>query len=265
MATFNFDTAFLSPPVVTGRRAQGFEIDPTVRTILFKSPSISCDGSVMLNGTAGENVRGWELGFFQLQFIETNYVTYRGRTSHDGGAKFSWSHNLVCRDTDERHPGLWYDNHKINTRTNRGVFQAIKLEANSNLIMETTFFDQPEQTFDTIVTNEQTGQRNFLHHADLAFHFCTLLVVKDPRQHQTVLKHFYWNVRWEAHFRPDTNGVPQMIRRDHFDFNVQRNVQNGIPNDARFRNRIFQRNLPVSNDMAAREADKRFSRDWSIT
>ncbi|WP_257862937.1 hypothetical protein [Variovorax sp. ZS18.2.2] len=241
-------------------------MDRPAQKINFESPDINCQASAGLHGTANEVVDGWLLGFVQLQFIETNYATYRGRSSRDGGSKHSWSHNVLCRDTDEKCPGLFYDPQKKRTPAQfRGVCAPTRLDATGRVDMETGFGDAPLQRFDTVVTNTTTGRPNFLHHADIAFHFCTMLVVGDPLHRFTVLRHFYWNVRWEAHFAPGADDAPHETRRDHFDINVQRHVHSGIPNDPRFRGRVFDRSLKVANDMAARKPAKQFSADWSIT
>jgi hypothetical protein len=47
-----------------------------------------------------------------------------------------------------------------------------------------------------------TGKTNFLREVQLEFHFCTVLVLKDPANNFTPLKHVLWNVHWQAEFLP---------------------------------------------------------------
>jgi hypothetical protein len=263
MARLNLQTASLAQPTVSGGRPT-FEVRRN-ETIWFESPYISTVGSVELNGIANESARGWKLGFFQLQFIETNYARYRGRTSAAGSAKVSWNHLRICRDTDENSPGLWYDPQDYSKTDDRGVYGAKTLSTAGTETMRTGFGDAPSQRFAVKVRNTITNQDNFLHHADIAFHFCAMLVVEDPHHHFTFLKHFYWNVRWEAHFEPDAAGNPRLTRADHFELNVQRRVHSGVPGDSRFSGQVLSRSLPISNVMAGRAPRNEFSRDWSLS
>lgn len=262
MANLNIGSAELSHPTVRGERPKA-----TINadgTILFSSPLVFTKGIVELSGTANENVAGWKLGFFQLQFVETNYSTYRGRASAGGSTRVSGSHSRLCRDTDEGNPALWYDPEDFSSTDSRGLFRATTLPGTGRVEMKTGFGDAPTQSFDTEIQNTRTLMPNFLHHSDIAFHFCTMLVVEDPHHNFTVLKHFYWNIRWEAHFQTDASGRSQIARVDHFDLNIQRRVHSGIPDDSRFRNRVFDRNLPISNVLANRAHRRQFETNWSL-
>jgi hypothetical protein len=251
-------------PIVIGR--VGFELTRDEK-IRFVSGGMATRGSVELAGASGENAAGWKLGFFQLQFIETNYARYRGRSTSDGSAKVTRSHQILCRDSFSTASGnLWYAPQNFDPSRVQGVFNATMLSATGTLLMTSGINDAPRETYDIKVLNTRTRQQNFLYHADIAFHFCAMLVAENPHHQFTVLKHFYWNVHWEAHFEPDVAGKPRLTRTDHFALNVQRQVHSGVPNDSRFKNHIFSRSLPISNTVAQTRAPRtEFSNDWSLS
>jgi hypothetical protein len=260
MAQIDVATASLPRPTVTGGAPR---IDPPSRgQITFVPPSrkaIAATGQVDLVGKPGEVVAGWRLGWFQLQFIEDNYARYKGRSEREGSAKVSWSHLRLCRDTDEtvRPPSLYYDPPSQGVSGGRGTFTVAPgtaLPASGRLTMNSGFDDGPGQDFDVKVRNTMVHPQadNFLHHVDIAFHFCTLLVAESPAHVFTFLKHFYWNIRWEAHFTPDGSGNPRTSKVDHVQLNVQREVHSGVPRDARFAGRQLDAGLPISNIMAGR-------------
>jgi hypothetical protein len=251
--------SFLSPPPPPRTSGATGPFDP-----------ISATGRVDIVGTPGESVAGWRLGWFQLQFIEDNYARYRGRTERDGSAMASWSHLQLSRDTDETATprSLYYDPPSQGVTDGRGTFTVgpgTVLPASGRLTMTSGFGDGPESSWDVKVTNTKTRPRaadNFLHHADIAFHFCTLLVAESPTHEFTFLKHFYWNIRWEAHFKPNASGVPTTTHVDHVQLNVQREVHSGVPSDRRFAGRQLDARLPISNDMDTGHPRFHLSVDW---
>src|SRR5665213_399743 len=62
----------LHPPAVKGT------------SMSYTGTPIKAIGEVTLLGSAGDNPAGWQLGFIQLQWIETNWCYYRGHTVNDG-------------------------------------------------------------------------------------------------------------------------------------------------------------------------------------
>jgi hypothetical protein len=135
--------------------------------------------------------------------------------------------------------------------------------------MRSEFSDQPSQTYWVKVRNPRTNADNFLYHVDIDFHFCTMLVAmslppgEQPRY--TPLKHFYWNILWEAHFTMDASGSPneRATRVRHLEVNVQRQVRSDAPNDPRFVRRLEDRSLPISNELATHLPAVRLGTSWS--
>src|SRR6266542_2220712 len=100
MVYFNIDSARLYPRMVTGMGAQApirqdapdgiyWELsrfshqDPTGHA-LFYAGRLSAVGQATLMGSAGESCEGWSLGIIQMQWVETNWASYRGRTRAEG-------------------------------------------------------------------------------------------------------------------------------------------------------------------------------------
>ena len=261
MAELNLQTVNMPHPVVLGNcdfRPEGSD------AVRFVCPGMAARGTVNLHGTGNESVTGWKLGFIQLQFVETNYASYRGRTVSEGSAKVTRSHSRLCRDSvNPVQSNLWYAPQEFNSPLNQGTFQPPTLPASGNLRMISGITDAPGQRISIKIRNR--NHDNFLHHVDIGFHFCTMMAAENPQHRFTILKHFYWNVHWEAHFAPNAAGVPQLIRRDNFAMRVQRQVHSGIPNDSRFRNKVLSHSLPFSNEVANRmRPHTELSNDWSL-
>ena len=164
------------------------------------SDPIRCTGEVSITGSAGDSPVGWTLGFIQAQWIETNWMYYRGRVNNHGSlflqrARPPARPSQACRDSVGSAAGIWYnstDNHRI---TANAPFP-IKLTAR--------FFDRPSETSNLQENNTLTGQPNYLREGQLEFHFCLVLALREPGAtgafHQ--LLHLYWNLHWQARFQP---------------------------------------------------------------
>jgi hypothetical protein len=178
----------------------------------FPSTSIQATGTVRLTGAAGDNASNWELGFLQAQWIETNWGHYKANW-RDGSAMKAGSVFLQrgkppsrpkqgCRDSLHAASAIWY-NRNLPTPQNMtggpGAFPQT---------LTAQFFDQPGDSYPTLVVNSLTNQVNFLTAAQLEFHFCTALVVRDPAGVFHHLKHFIWNLHWQANFRPNDFKAP---------------------------------------------------------
>jgi hypothetical protein len=222
---------------------------------------------VVLRGRAGESLAGWALGYIQLKFIATDYARYRGNTVAEGSVRVTRSNQILCRDTDEASPELWYDPITmgiVGTRGTRVLPAGTVLPASGEFTLTSGLWDAPGRSFDHAVRNTLTRTDNSLHHIDIGLQFCAMLTAREPGGRYHVLKHFYWNVRWEAHFQRDRAGVPQVrIPADHFQLNIQRQVHSGVPNDARFRGRELDARLPISNTISRRPDRVHPARDWS--
>jgi hypothetical protein len=68
---------------------------------MFWAPPIYAHGVVELTGAPGHTCEDWEIGWTQLQFIETNRYHYRGLTPADGSMTEDRgvSRSQLCRDT----------------------------------------------------------------------------------------------------------------------------------------------------------------------
>jgi hypothetical protein len=265
MASLNRNTATLRvsgggvPTVVVEGGAAG--------RIACACPGIAAGGSVVLAGSAGESLAGWALGYIQLKFIATDYARYRGQTVAEGSVRVTRSNQILCRDTDESSPELWYDpiaGGMHGARGTRVLPAGTVIPPSGEFVVSSGFADAPRRFFEARIRNAATGVDNFAHHVDIALHFCTMLTAREPGGRYHVLKHFYWNVRWEAHFQRAAGGNLQLrTPAEHLALNIQHHVHSGVPNDPRFRGRELDPHLPVSNNVSRRPAHVLPARDWS--
>jgi hypothetical protein len=224
----------------------------------FNSPTIDANASMRLNGTAGENVAGWTLGFIQLKYIGTNHARYRGATVRDGSILVSHSNKTLCRDTDIGSTEVWYDS--LNSGGTTGPTGTNKLGAGSTIPAAGTLdvpahlFDQPSRWWPSVETNSVVHGHpdNFLHYTVVELLFCTMLVAQEPGGTFHMLKHFYWNVIWEHTFRRDGTGTVVLDKAVRLQQNVQRPAHTGNPKDPKFFGREFDLTLPVSNTVSRR-------------
>lgn len=234
--------------------------------VTCQCPGISATGSVVLRGTPGESLAGWALGYIQLKFIATDYARYRGAAMGDGSVRVTRSNQILCRDTDEASPELWYDPISwgiYGARGTRVLPAGTVVPAGGEFTLTSGLGDAPRRSFDAQVANSVTHAQNFIHHLDVGLQFCSMLTAREPGGRYHVLKHFYWNVRWELHLTRDAAGLPAVQRVDHLQLNVQRTVHSGVPEDARFRGRELDMTLPISNTITRRPVRVHPVRDWS--
>ena len=271
MAELDITTASLVPAgggVPTATPSGGADGFVNFDTPAGRARSITAAGSVILRGREGEALGGWALGYIQLKFIATDYARYRGNTVAEGSTRVSRSNMILCRDSDEGTDELWYDpvgDGVVDGHGTTVVADGTPMPASGAYTLESAFGDSPGRSFDNVVRNTTTRVDNFLYHADIGLQFCTMLTVRNPAGHFRVLKHFYWNIRWEAHFQRDRLGVPQVrLPADHFQLNIQRKVHSGVPDDPRFKGREFDNTLPISLTVSGRPERLTFARDWSL-
>lgn len=223
-----------------------------------------------LNGTPGESLAGWTLGYVQLKFIGTNYARYKGARDHDGSMYVTGNNQIVCRDTDEASPAVWYDPISWGIHGARGtrvLAAGTTMPAAGFLDVTAGFDDAPQRSWPTVQVNTVAPGRpnNYLHHVDIALHFCTLLTARDPANNYYLLKHFYWNVRWELLFTRSAGGVIAPGHVIHQELNIQRTVHTGPSNDRRFHHMELAMVIPISNTVSRRPLRVRAVRDWSET
>jgi hypothetical protein len=166
----------------------------------WRSTPIRATGEVSITGGAGDLPVGWTLGFIQAQWIETNWMYYRGQSNSGGSlflqrARAPARPNQACRDSVGPVTDIWYNTAQNHVIRARAAFP-IKLTAR--------FFDRPSETSNLQENNTLTSQPNYLREGQLEFHFCTVLALREPGAsgafHQ--LLHLYWNLHWQARFQP---------------------------------------------------------------
>ena len=176
-------------PTVTGGRAH------------FECSEIKATGSVMLTGSH-PGAAGWALGFIQVEWVDTNWLYYRGRQNNHGSIFFQRSRPparpiKACRDVDPETDIYYTDS--PDTVTVADTFPKTLTVDHS---------DQPPTSTPAVVTNSLTGEDNFIREAQLEFLFCTVLSARDPAGKLHHLKSFYWNMRWQARFLPHDFATP---------------------------------------------------------
>jgi hypothetical protein len=234
----------------------------------FNSPRIDANASMRLTGTAGESVAGWTLGFIQLKYIGTDYARYRGAHDRDGSILITGNNQIVCRDTDIGSTEVWYDSFNSGgttgpTGTNKLAAGTV-LPATGFLDVPAHLYDQPDRFWQSVETNSSVAghPNNFLYHADIGLAFCTMLVAQDPSNNFYLLKHFYWNIRWEQMFQVDGSGNVVPGRTVHLQHNIQRPVHSGNPMDSRFQGKEYDLTLPVSLTVSRRPPHRHEANDW---
>jgi hypothetical protein len=177
-------------PTVVGGRA------------LFQSSKIEATGSVALTGSGP--AAGWALGFIQVEWLDTNWLYYRGRQNNHGSIFFQRSRTptrptKACRDV-KKETDIYYEfGGSPPTTTAADTFPKT---------LTVHHFDKPGDSAKAVVKNSLTGEDNFLREAQLGFLFCTVLSARDPAGNFHHLKSFYWNVRWQARFLPHNFATP---------------------------------------------------------
>jgi hypothetical protein len=164
------------------------------------SQDLLANGLCKITGAAGDNPAGWTLGLIQMEWIETNWGFYRGQFDRDGSSFLQRARPPArpkqgCRDTLAV-GGIFVDNNPGGDRTVAAAGAALPVT------LTAAFSDGPTETYPLTRANSVTGKTNFLREVQLEFHFCTVLVLKDPANNFTPLKHVLWNVHWQAEFLP---------------------------------------------------------------
>jgi hypothetical protein len=269
MASIDHTHTTLLPPVSGGLPTVAPNAGPPP-FFDFNAPSIDVNGSVRLTGRPGEDIGGWKLGFVQLKYIGTNYARYRGTHDSHGSMLISANNQIVCRDTDVGSTEVWYDSliapdgaGNSPRGTNRLAAGTV-LPSCGFLEIAAHLWDRPRRPWSSVEVNTVArGQpNNFLHHVDIGLAFCTMLVAQDPGNRFHLLKHFYWNVRWEQMFVVDRSGTVVAGRMIHLQHNIQRSVHSGSSMDYRFRGREFDLTLPTSNVVSRRAPRVSSAPDW---
>ena len=210
----------------------------------FKSSSIKATGSVTLTGS--QPADGWALGFIQVEWVDTNWLYYRGRQNNHGSIFFQRSRPparpvKVCRDVDEEATDIFYDEPPPTVTAADRFPKTLTVD----------FSDEPGDKAMAVVTNSLTGEDNFIREAQLEFLFCTVLTVRDPDDNYHHLKSFYWNVRWQARFLPhdfdDPNGPWYVTTIAAGQGSARSGIIEGKPTDKRFKDALTDKTVRGCN------------------
>ncbi len=159
---------------------------------------ISADASVTVNGSPDDTLDGWSFGFMQVQWIETNWAEYRGQSEKEGSlflqrGRATGRPAKQCRDTVNA-GDFFYSPKAMIACAGKWAYPAV--------ITVKGYNDTPGDFFRLRQLNSCTHSVNYLYEAQLEFHFLTVFSARDPDGVFTHLAHFYWNVHWQARFRP---------------------------------------------------------------
>ena len=203
----------------------------------FGGSPMHVEGIVRFNGLPADSRAGWQIGWIQAQWIETNWGYYRGQVDHDGSifvqrARPPARPSQACRDTSGPVGDIFTD------PTDPREFKTI-LAGPFPIDVRVESNDPPGESYPLILTNSHTHKPNFLHEVQLEFHFCTVLTVQDPSRRFHHQAHFYWNVHWQYHFRPlafpsptDAQWTPSPVARGNASHHGH--AISGTPTDHRF-------------------------------
>lgn len=164
------------------------------------------EGNVRFQGLAADPRAGWQIGWVQAQWIETNWGHYRGQFDRDGSifvqrGRAPVRPSQACRDTSGPVGDIFTDPTDPREFRNlpAGSFPlTVNVESN----------DSPGESYPLIENNSLTGRPNFLREIQLEFHFCTVLTVRDPTRNFHHQAHIYWNIRWQYRFQPTVFPTP---------------------------------------------------------
>jgi len=169
----------------------------------FTSTQIGLSGFATLLGSPGDSAMGFNVGFIQAQYVETNWCSYRGAASANGSilvqrGRAPARSQRACRDCVD---GTSVTSIFYNTNVAFGEIAPGNRGQPFPQVLRVRHFDQPAETCPLRLRNTLTGQMNLLHEAQLEFLFCALLSVKDPFARFRHLMGVYWNTRWQYTFQ----------------------------------------------------------------
>lgn len=219
-------------------------------------------GTIAFDHARGSTA-GWQIGFIQAQWIETNWAVYRGMTQAAGSVFVQRGRpparpQQACRDAASASTPF-YARVVDGIRTPIGGTASIPFVANLPpspsypSAVEVLHSDLPRDRYPYIRTNMLTGQINLLRQAQLEFSFCTMFAAIDPAGTTHFLRGFYWNVNWQADLGLTSAGmiVPHAVPGGN-SCNVG-GIFEGGPTDPRFLT-IMTKPQPVTCNIVAQAA-----------
>jgi hypothetical protein len=216
----------------------------------FTCQAFQFRGDTDLTGGAGDAPAGWLLGSIQCEWVETNWGYYRGERDDHGSlfvqrARPPARPQQACRDT------LLAGSILVDNLHGAERF-LVPPGAALPVHMTCQFSDAPSESFQLQLPNPRTHQPNFLHEAQLEFHFCTVLTLISPTGTFHHLKHIYWNVHWQARFTPPHGPAPWGVHLVGQGMSAAvGHVNDGAPHDRRFVGVLTANGAPNCNLVAA--------------
>jgi len=205
-------------------------------------------GQFALQGSPGESVAGWKIGFVQLKYNSTDWADYRGPTNADGSIFAAMDRppartQQLCLDCGPNHrpfydPDLQMSSPNADWSTDRTIVftQGMVIPASGPLEMTVIHSDAPGREIDIALPNTRftPARNNFIRSLESRAAFITLLTAQDPQGRYHFIKHMYWNVIWRAHFR--WNASAGLLERTDQSggVNYQSRARSGVPDDDRF-------------------------------
>jgi hypothetical protein len=227
--------ALVQPTNSGGQIGAGFNLSTTMEAV----------GTVTLKGSPGESGAGWNVGFLQAQWIETNWGAYRGLSEADGSvfvqrARPPARPRQACFDCITIGAPFYADT-TVPARSPVTGGPALPfvapLPANPTfpLTISVLHSDFPSDFFPFSRLNSVTGQQNLLSEAQLEFSFCFVLALKGPAGQLSMAKSVYWNVAWQSKFKfANAAAVPTITPTAGGNHANVGGIINGGPADTRF-------------------------------
>jgi len=216
----------------------------------FGCTQISMGGEVKLTGDEDE-IAGCTLGFVQMQFVETFWCHYRGKTNAAGSMLIQRGlaparKQQTCRDC--------LDKERSNIFLNVDELGKLDGPARPPVKLATGMEDQPNASALLGQLNSITHATNLLHEAQLERHFCAILTLQTPDGKFRHLASRYWNLRWQAIFKPSDFDKPftesWSVRpvKAGMGAGVSKTIL-GTPGDPRFAKLMTEPTVPICNDL----------------
>lgn len=191
----------VQPTVSNGQRGANFSLASGIEGV----------GTVVLNGAAGDSGAGWNVGFLQAQWIETNWLAYRGLTQADGSVFVQRARPPArprqgcfdCLVAGAPFYGTGANPATLVPATGGPALPFVApLPASPGfpLTISAVHADFPGDFAPFSRRNGHTKKMNFLSEVQLEFHFCISLVVREPGGQLHFLQNLYWNVHWQNKF-----------------------------------------------------------------
>src|SRR5438874_9689826 len=84
-------------------------IDLSGGAATFTGSDMAATGTVTFKGAAGDDPRGWKVGWIQVEWVETSWFAYKGEKPEDGSMLLQRGgrNPYACRDTSTDVAKIW--------------------------------------------------------------------------------------------------------------------------------------------------------------